>query len=114
MHNFLTWDHRDPGEFRKRGREEILERYRTVWFRDCGGESVRIWGGEDKGEEGEGKEEEKGRGGKEEKEKERGFVVVDKEGREWRGRKLVLATGVRDCVGSVGVEGYEECWGRGM
>lgn len=42
-----------------------------------------------------------------------GFEAVDEEGRRYRGVKLALGTGVRDVLEGE-VEGYADCWGRGM
>ena len=87
MHNVLTWDHRDPADFRQKGREDILRRYTTINFQDTEIKSV----------------------GKTEKEQ---FELKDVHGKTWTGRKLVLATGVRDVYPDI--EGYDECWGLGM
>ena len=40
------------------------------------------------------------------------FRAVDESGVEWWGRKIVLAVGVRDVM--LEMEGYEECWVKGM
>ena len=87
MHNVLTWDHRDPADFRQKGREDILRRYTTINFQDTEIKSVA----------------------KTEKEQ---FELKDVHGKTWTGRKLVLATGVRDVYPDI--EGYDECWGLGM
>ena len=87
MHNVLTWDHQDPADFRKKGREDILKRYSTINFQDT--EIQRV------------AKTEKGQ-----------FELEDVHGRKWTGKKLVLATGIRDVYPDI--EGYDECWGLGM
>lgn len=87
MHNVITWDHQDPALFRKKAKEGILERYDTIKFRDTKVESVaKTFDGK--------------------------FELRDADGKTWMGRKLVLAMGVRDIYPSI--EGYHECWGKGM
>lgn len=89
MHTLTTWDHQSPSDFRDAGRKELAGpggRYETNWFVDVGILSVA---------------------------KQEGlFRAVDESGKEWWGRKLVLATGVSDVM--AGIEGFEECWVKGM
>ncbi|KAL4779861.1 hypothetical protein BJX76DRAFT_351470 [Aspergillus varians] len=102
MHNVLGWDHVNPARLREKGRTDLLARYETVKFRDVPVETVRrvsmgasntnTSGGND--------------GGKSV------FEAVDAAGKTWYGRKVVLATGVRDLP--LGIDGFEECWGRGI
>jgi len=40
------------------------------------------------------------------------FVATDCEGKLWIGKKLILATGVKDVYPDI--EGYAECWATGM
>jgi thioredoxin reductase len=87
MHNVATWDHSSPAEFRREARERILARYDTIQFENIEIRSVQ------KTEEGY-------------------FRAFDSLDRVWTGRKLVLASGVRDTFPEI--EGYGECWGRGM
>ena len=87
MHNVLTWDHQDPADFRKKGRMDILKRYTTIDFQDTEVISVT-------------------------KTAQGHFELADAQGKTWTGRKLVLATGVRDVFPDI--EGYGECWARGM
>lgn len=87
MHNFVTWDHRNPAEFRKKARDDVLARYQTIQFVDKKIETVQ-------------------------KTPEGYFQAIDASGQVWRGRRLVLATGVRDLIPDI--DGYDECWGRGM
>lgn len=42
-----------------------------------------------------------------------GFEVEDGEGGRWRGRKIVLAMGVRDVL-PTRIEGYVENWGTNI
>lgn len=88
MHNVVGWDHRDPADFRAKARQDLLARYSsTVQFHDFGIESVS--------------KRDDGR-----------FEARDEKGGVWRGKKLVLAVGVRDVFPDI--EGYAECWGEVM
>jgi thioredoxin reductase len=88
MHNVVGWDHRDPADFRAKARQDLMARYSsTVQFHDVGIESVS--------------KRDDGR-----------FEARDEKGRVWRGKKLVLAVGVRDVFPDI--EGYAECWGEVM
>ncbi|KAJ2902520.1 hypothetical protein MKZ38_000485 [Zalerion maritima] len=40
------------------------------------------------------------------------FEVADAEGKTWTGKKLILASGVRDCLPEM--PGYAECWGKSI
>jgi thioredoxin reductase len=88
MHNVLTWDNRDPKEFIAAGKENLLANYETVRFHDV--EVLRV------------------------KKTDAGlFEAVDRDGRIWVGKKLILATGVQDQMADI--PGYEDCWnGRRM
>ncbi|TGO09821.1 hypothetical protein BTUL_0153g00070 [Botrytis tulipae] len=94
MHTVSTWDHRDPSEFRAASREDILARYKTICFENVGIQTVEKISKDGDGE---------GSGI---------FKAIDDTGKGWWGRKLVLATGVRDIM--VDIEGYEECWARSI
>ena len=87
MHNVLTWDHKDPAEFRNKGREDIMKRYSTISFQDIEIKSVA-------------------------KTAQGHFELKDAKNKIWTGRKLVLATGVKDLYPDI--EGYADCWARGM
>lgn len=87
MHAFPTWDHADPKKYREAARAELVGRYRTVQLVDLAVTSVV------RTEQG-------------------NFVALDARGKEWTGRKLVLATGVKDEF--PGIPGYSECWVKGM
>lgn len=88
MHMVPTWDHQDPKTYRAEARKELSTRYgELVEFVDQTVISVT------KGESGD-------------------FYATDGTGRKLAGRKLVLATGVRDILPEI--PGYEECWVKGM
>ena len=87
MHNVLTWDHAHPEAFRQKGRRDILNRYTTVNFQDTEIKSVS-------------------------KTSTGNFELKDAQGKSWTGRKLVIATGVRDVYPDI--QGYDDCWARGM
>jgi len=96
MHGILTLEHRNPSEFRAAARADLLSHYDTLQFEDIGIVSVKKISVD-------GEEE---AGGK------TLFKTVDEKGKEWWGRKLVLATGVKDAM--LDIEGYEDCWVKGM
>ncbi|KAI6790451.1 hypothetical protein KC360_g5910 [Hortaea werneckii] len=84
-HTILSRDHTSPAVIRQAGRDEI-EAYGTTRFIDRAVNSAA-----------------KSTGGNR-------FQVVDSEGETWRGRRLILATGVRDLLRTT-IPGYRECWG---
>jgi thioredoxin reductase len=88
MHNVPTWDNKSGEEYRGTARMEVMGQYNTVQFVET--TITQALQKEDGG----------------------GFFVRDSEHREWEGRKLVLATGVRDVFPDI--DGYGDCWGRGM
>lgn len=81
-HNFLTHDGRAPGEIRRLAREDLAA-YDTVELRDTTVHAVR--------EEGDG-------------------FVAETDGGPIHARTLILATGLKDDLGSI--PGLEEAWGR--
>ncbi|KAL8832727.1 MAG: hypothetical protein Q9170_004771 [Blastenia crenularia] len=87
MHNVLTWDHQHPATFRNKGREDIMKRYNTIDFQDTEVKSVA-------------------------KTPDGNFELEDARGKTWLGRKLVIATGVRDVYPDI--KGYDSCWARGI
>jgi thioredoxin reductase len=91
MHNVLTWDHTDPREFRAAARKNITEYYTTIDFAKA--DIVTL-------------EEDKDAG------PQQLLTATDQEGTSWRGRKLILAVGVEDLFPDI--EGYTECWAKGM
>jgi len=86
MHNMATWDGRDPAEFRAAAKKDILTHYETARF-----ENMEI---------------------KKVKEVEGGFIAEDGNGKMWRGKKLILATGVVDDFPEI--KGFGKCWGKTM
>ena len=88
MHNVVTWDHSSPAEFRQKGRDDLTRRYDTIEFKD----NVKILN-VTKNQDGH-------------------FEASDSVGKVWTGRKLVLATGIRDVYPDI--DGYGESWGTGM
>ncbi|OTA92440.1 hypothetical protein M434DRAFT_324807 [Hypoxylon sp. CO27-5] len=87
MHTLPTWDHKNPADFRRTARAEILSRYKTVSFHDSALTHV--------------KKTESGT-----------FEATSADGRQWLGRVIILATGVRDVLPDI--DGYDECWVRGI
>ncbi|MCJ1401072.1 hypothetical protein MMC11_004284 [Xylographa trunciseda] len=83
----LTWDGESPAEFRAAARQNILARYSSILFRDVA--VVRVA-----------------------KTAEELFEAVDAQGRRWTGRKLIIATGMRDIFPAI--DGYAACWGKGI
>jgi thioredoxin reductase len=88
MHTVPGFDHVPPSEFRAKVRGDLQERYPSIEFQSTTIKEVRRT---DTGV----------------------FEAIDENGVVFRGRKLGLATGVRDMVEKE-AEGYAECWGRGM
>jgi gliotoxin/aspirochlorine biosynthesis thioredoxin reductase len=87
VHMLPTWDHKDPREYRKAARLELQTRYITVTFVDL--KVTRVT-----------------------KEENDMFHAIDAESKAWTGKKLILATGVKDILPNI--PGYEECWVKGM
>ena len=88
MHVMPTWDHSDPAKYREAACAELKARYsEIVTFVDYKVTSLR------KGSDG-------------------GFVAIDATGKTWTGKKVILATGNKDVFPKI--EGYEECWIKGM
>lgn len=86
-HYTLSRDHQPAGEIRRIGRSEV-EAYGTTTFVEKAVVSAR-------------------------KREEGGFEVEDASGEVWKGRAVVLATGVEDEM-ETEIEGYEACWGRSI
>ncbi|KAK8050910.1 hypothetical protein PG993_002295 [Apiospora rasikravindrae] len=97
MHNVPGWDHRDPAQFRAATRGQILARYGTVRFWD--GEVVRI-----AKVNGDGNSRSDGK---------LLFEAVDSNGNRFRGRRVIVASGVRDVMPD-DIPGYAELWGRSI
>lgn len=87
MHNVPTWDHRDPEDFRSKARADLRARYNTVQFENAEITSLR-----------------RTPGGL--------FQAADDKGQVWSGRKVVLATGVRDIYPPI--QGFDDVWAHGV
>lgn len=91
MHGVLTWEHRNPAEFRAAARRDILANYDTTFFEDVTISEVKklqMYDGSSL------------------------FRAIDETGKEWWGRKVILATGIKDIMPDI--DGYEQCWTTGM
>lgn len=87
VHMVLSWDHKDPADFRDAALENIQQGYDTVQIEKSKIAEVR-------------------------KDPKELFSATDASGREWHGRKLVFACGIRDIYPAI--QGYDECWAYGM
>lgn len=87
MHGVPGFDHVEPEVFRTKAKGDLLRRYDTVEFKKAYIEEVKKL---DNGN----------------------FQVTDGWLKVYEGRKVVLASGVRDILPQI--EGYDYCWGRGM
>ncbi|KAJ5082263.1 hypothetical protein N7532_011306 [Penicillium argentinense] len=88
MHNVLGWDHRNPAELRAAARADLTNRYSTIQFQNSTIDTIK------------------------QIEAQQLFEAQDAQGQLWYGRKVVLATGVRDVP--LDIEGYSECWANGI
>lgn len=87
MHNVAGWDHKPPSEFRARAKADIVDRYKTIEFKDVEIKTVT------KSEDGR-------------------FEAIATDGQKFLGKKVVLGTGVKDIMPDI--PGSTELWGRGM
>ena len=87
MHNVPGFDHADPAEFRAKARADLLRRYDTVQFQSANITEVKKL---DNGQ----------------------FSARDEEGNVFQGKKLVLASGIKDIMPNI--EGFGDCWARGI
>ena len=84
MHNFPTWDHQAPADFREKALAELIHgRYRTTEYVRERVESI-----------------EQNEAGM--------FCALDSAGKEWQGRKLLIATGITDVMPDI--PGFKETW----
>ncbi|KKK22377.1 hypothetical protein ARAM_005552 [Aspergillus rambellii] len=88
MHLIPGFDHVHPSEFRAAARQNILSNYGQISFEKAVVSSV------------------------EKDASTNSFSLTDKTGKTWKGKKLVLANGVEDIYPDI--DGYSECWGKGM
>jgi len=87
MHNVSTWDHANPADYRKSARAELTEgRYKNVKIADVEIKSIV-------------------------KQEDGLFEATSAAGEKWRGRTVVLASGVTDVVPDI--PGYEDLWLNG-
>lgn len=91
MQNALCHEGESPGHFRAEAMEKMTDKYNTITPIN-----TEITGVKHVQEDG----------------KHACFQVEDYKGRVWSGRKLILASGVKDILPDI--EGYKELWGRGM
>lgn len=87
FHMLPTWDGKNPYAFRDAARENTLENYDTIFY-----ENVEIK--------------------KAKKNDDELFELTDESGKVWKGRSLVLATGIID--EPLDIPGFEECWAHSM
>ncbi len=81
-HNFITQDGSTPAEISQKAKSQVLK-YDTVSFI----EDKAIKGRKEEG----------------------GFYVLTESGKEFKAKKLVIATGIKDIMPSI--KGFSECWG---
>ena len=86
MHSLSTWDHQPPQSYRAAAHKELTTRY-DVEIAKAGIHNI-------------------------EKRADDSFKATDSQGKEWIGRKLLLATGSKDIYPEI--TGFEECWGSKM
>lgn len=87
FHQLATWDGKNPSEYHQAAREEALKNYDTISFKDIKVDSVK-------------------------RTKDRTFEAIDATGATWKGKSLVLATGVADMP--LDIPGFADCWGIRM
>ena len=84
MHNFATWDHAAPSDFRAKALAELIHgRYRTTEYVQTHVATIEQ---NDAGV----------------------FCAFDSTGNLWQGRKLLIATGVTDLMPNI--PGFKEAW----
>ncbi|KAF2014413.1 thioredoxin reductase glit [Aaosphaeria arxii CBS 175.79] len=86
LHLIPSWDHQDKDLFATSAKDN-LSRYETLRFERTTIERVR-------------------------KVEKYLFEVEDSKGQKWKGKKVVLANGVRYILPDI--EGYADCWGKGI
>lgn len=92
MHNFVCHEGENPAHFRATALEKMTEKYNTITPIDTEITSVKHI--------------------QEEEGKSPSFRVENHKGLIWSGRKLILASGVKDILPDI--DGYKELWGNGM
>lgn len=91
MHNVLTWDREDPNSFRAAAAKNILDGYSTIAFESEEIASIMEIGGIEGGTL---------------------FTATSVDGRTYRGRKVIQATGVKDIYPDI--DGYAQCFATAM
>lgn len=92
MHTLATWDHRAPSEWRDATRKEIAEgRYDTTTFVEQSVRVEQLWRISDTPTM---------------------FGLKDSDGKIWKGRKVVLATGAKPTIPDV--PGFLDCYPKSM
>ncbi|WP_211354897.1 NAD(P)/FAD-dependent oxidoreductase [Tenacibaculum adriaticum] len=84
-HNFITQDGKKPAEITAEAKEQVLN-YTTVTFHN----DLAVSG----------------------KKTETGFRIVTESGKQFTGKKLIFATGIKDTMPNI--EGFAACWGISM
>lgn len=119
MHNVPGFDHTPPEFFRNEVKNDISRRYDTVTFENVNVVEIRKARlrlpnaergpvhGQERRHAGQNKRNEE-----DAEESQDSFEVLDSKGRVWEGRKVVLASGVTDEM--LPIEGYAQCWAKGM
>ncbi|KAJ6787521.1 hypothetical protein PWT90_02284 [Aphanocladium album] len=102
MHNVPGFDHVPPAEYRAKVRKDLAARYKSIEFQD-GTKIVEVR---------QRPVDQTNQNGTLEL-AEAKFEAVDAQGNVYYGRKVGLATGVRDKVEDE-LEGFADCWGRGI
>jgi thioredoxin reductase len=87
MHMLPGFDHMNPAKYRAAAAENVTSRYHTVSIHNVTIETVK-------------------------KTDDGIFEAMDNNGGRWKGKKLILASGVEDIYPDI--EGYAECWSNGM
>ncbi|OTA97622.1 hypothetical protein M434DRAFT_382529 [Hypoxylon sp. CO27-5] len=83
MHMILTWDHKNPEEYRSEARKNISANYDTIQFADVAVTKI-------------------------DKKSDSHFEVTDASGKVWSARKVIIAVGSANTYPDV--EGYDQLW----
>ncbi|KAJ3577057.1 hypothetical protein NPX13_g3511 [Xylaria arbuscula] len=87
FHMLPTWDGKNPIAFRDAARQNTIDNYETIFYVDTKIEKAV-------------------------KKDDELFEVTDTGGKVWKGRSLVLASGIVDVP--LDIPGFDECWGRSI
>eukprot|EP00818_Percolomonas_sp_WS_P002679 CAMPEP_0117434774 /NCGR_PEP_ID=MMETSP0759-20121206/125_1 /TAXON_ID=63605 /ORGANISM="Percolomonas cosmopolitus, Strain WS" /LENGTH=276 /DNA_ID=CAMNT_0005226273 /DNA_START=95 /DNA_END=921 /DNA_ORIENTATION=+ len=85
-HNFLGYDHSKPSDILDNAKEQLLERYNTT--KVVHEKAIELGGSNGQ------------------------FTVRTESGSEYQGKKVILATGVREVLPDI--PGFEQAWGRSI